>query len=206
MAHWHWRNWKRCPIRPSAYPAAVRAGEQRLGARRGGRWMSFTVMRRNAWYCWWTKSCTTKDDDYPITYRVLTIPGGAGFRPSTVCLEMGRFEPMFNPEIWPETRSFLFYLRWIFALHVDFGCDVFLQPRLPAPLLNLDENIGSLSLIGGKTKLLTWSCEGFNMCIFWDFIQKTVVVYKSPTSKIHIHAYPILPYRKDFFYCITQYP
>ena len=31
-------------------------------------------------YCWWTKSCTTKDDDY----RVLTIPGGAGFLPSTV--------------------------------------------------------------------------------------------------------------------------
>ena len=22
-------------------------------------------------YCWWTKSCTTKDDDYPIIYRVL---------------------------------------------------------------------------------------------------------------------------------------
>ena len=35
-------------------------------------------------YCWWTKSCTTKDDDYPIIYRVLTIPGGAGFCPSTV--------------------------------------------------------------------------------------------------------------------------
>ena len=35
-------------------------------------------------YCWWLKSCTTKDDDYPITYRVLTIPGGAGFQPSTV--------------------------------------------------------------------------------------------------------------------------
>ena len=37
-------------------------------------------------YCWWTKSCTTKGDDYPIIYRVLTIPGGAGFRPSTVFL------------------------------------------------------------------------------------------------------------------------
>ena len=37
-------------------------------------------------YCWWQKSWTTKDD-YPIIYRVLTIPGGAGFRPSTVsCL------------------------------------------------------------------------------------------------------------------------
>ena len=37
-------------------------------------------------YGWWTKSCTTKDDEYPIIYRVLTIPGGAGFCPSTVCL------------------------------------------------------------------------------------------------------------------------
>ena len=35
-------------------------------------------------YCWWKKSCTTNDDDYPIVYRVLTIPGGAGFCPSTV--------------------------------------------------------------------------------------------------------------------------
>ena len=35
-------------------------------------------------YGWWKKSCTTKDDDYPIIYRVLYIPGGAGFCPSTV--------------------------------------------------------------------------------------------------------------------------
>ena len=34
-------------------------------------------------YCWWLKSCTTKDDDYLIIYRVLTIPGGClGFLPS----------------------------------------------------------------------------------------------------------------------------
>ena len=38
------------------------------------------------WNCWWTKSCTTKDDDYPIIFRVLTIPGGAGFLPSTELL------------------------------------------------------------------------------------------------------------------------
>ena len=25
------------------------------------------------------------DDDYPMIYRVSTIPGGAGFHPSTVC-------------------------------------------------------------------------------------------------------------------------
>ena len=39
-------------------------------------------------YCWWTKSCTTKDDDYPMIYRVLTIPGGAGFLPSTVWVDI----------------------------------------------------------------------------------------------------------------------
>ena len=37
-------------------------------------------------YCWWLKSCTTKDDDYPIIYRVSYISGGAGFQPSTVSL------------------------------------------------------------------------------------------------------------------------
>ena len=42
------------------------------------------IPSRKLTYCWWTKSCTTKDDEYPIIYRVLTIPGGAGFCPSTV--------------------------------------------------------------------------------------------------------------------------
>ena len=40
------------------------------------------------WYCWWTKSCTTKDDDYPIIYRVLIISGGAWCLPSTVLFEI----------------------------------------------------------------------------------------------------------------------
>ena len=48
--------------------------------------MSLEIGRlRHMTYCWWTKSCTTKDDDYPIIYRVLTIPGGAGCCPSTEC-------------------------------------------------------------------------------------------------------------------------
>ena len=52
-------------------------------------------------YCWWTKSCTTKDDDYPIIYRVLTIPGGAGFRPPTVWKRHGRD---FVEDRWFEER------------------------------------------------------------------------------------------------------
>ena len=35
-------------------------------------------------YCWWKKSCTSWYGKYPITCRVLTISGGAGFLPSTV--------------------------------------------------------------------------------------------------------------------------
>ena len=33
------------------------------------KWVPLVTSR----YCWWTKSCTTKDDDYPIIYRALTI-------------------------------------------------------------------------------------------------------------------------------------
>ena len=35
-------------------------------------------------YGWWTKSCTSSYSKYPIIYRVLYIPGGAGLLPSTV--------------------------------------------------------------------------------------------------------------------------
>ena len=56
------------------------------------------------WYCWWTKSCTTKDDDYPIIYRVLTIPGGAGFRPSTVFM-------MFDGHMGHVGKNDIFWLR-----------------------------------------------------------------------------------------------
>ena len=55
-------------------------------------------------YCWWTKSFTTKDDEYAIIYRVSTIPGGAGFLPSTVCYFFASF--FCCAWIWP---SDLFY-------------------------------------------------------------------------------------------------
>ena len=63
-------------------------------------------------YCWWTKSCTTKDDDYPIIYRVLTIPGGAGFRPSTVFHQ----PRVFFPEIRRFHLYFFFTTIWVFKL------------------------------------------------------------------------------------------
>ena len=36
------------------------------------------------YYCWWKKSCTSWYGEYPIIYRVLCIPSGAGFLPSRV--------------------------------------------------------------------------------------------------------------------------
>ena len=36
------------------------------------------------YYCWWKKSCTSWYAVYPTIYKVLYIPGGAGFQPSTV--------------------------------------------------------------------------------------------------------------------------
>jgi len=72
-------------------------GSQRATALQLFRAMQSADMKPDSWprwwtvphstYCWWTKSCTTKDDDYPIIYRVLYIPGGAGFLPSTVAHE-----------------------------------------------------------------------------------------------------------------------
>ena len=58
----------------------------------GGQWKLDVLFCQNAWgkclrdfpgkkngaYCWCTKSCTTKDDDYPIIYRILTIPFWVG--------------------------------------------------------------------------------------------------------------------------------
>ena len=38
------------------------------------------------YYCWWKKSCTSWQVDYRIIYKVLYIPGGAAFLPSTVAL------------------------------------------------------------------------------------------------------------------------
>ena len=56
--------------------------------------------RQVPWYCWCTKSCTTKDDDYLTIHRVLTIPGGAGFRPWTVV-------PPLRSIKWVKTPPFL---------------------------------------------------------------------------------------------------
>ena len=46
------------------------------------------VKSKLVWYCWWKKSRTSRYGKYPIIFRILYIPGGAGFVPSTVWILM----------------------------------------------------------------------------------------------------------------------
>ena len=54
-------------------------------------------VQKHRWCCWWKKSCTTKDDDYPIIYRVLYIPGGLKCRVSLTDV------PVLTTRIGPES-------------------------------------------------------------------------------------------------------
>ena len=71
-------------------------------------------------YCWWRKSCTTKDDDYPIIFRVSYIPGGARFQPSTV----GNWMVGLRSFFWGENSIF----RGVRT--VSFREDTFEKPQL----------------------------------------------------------------------------
>ena len=59
-------------------------------------------------YCWWRKSCNSWYGKYPIIFRVLYIPGGAGFLPSTASL------PSFNRKSWRQGNQQK--ILWIGAL------------------------------------------------------------------------------------------
>ena len=66
--------------------------------------------RREHTYCWWKKSCTSWYGKYPTIYRVLYIPSGVGFLPSTVCihLHLHRYTfPIVVYKVWT-----LDYLMW----------------------------------------------------------------------------------------------
>ena len=68
-------------------------GAARVGV--GDSWIFHRERTKKWWcgpqkwsYCWWLKSCTSWFGRYPIVYRVLYIPGGAGFCPSTVLISI----------------------------------------------------------------------------------------------------------------------
>ena len=85
-------------------------------------------------YCWWTKSCTSWYGEYPIVYRVLYIPGGAGFRPSTVSQKKTWIH---RDENWQLT-FFLFATRFT---HSRRNVGLELRLDLPYRLVFLKENI-----------------------------------------------------------------
>ena len=81
-------------------------------------------------YCWWTKSCTTKDDDSPIIYKVLTIPGGAGFLPSTVLYMIFWSNQQLPWFTWLQRKKLRSYHIptlgrpiWLLVLGDKIGCD-----------------------------------------------------------------------------------
>ena len=68
------------------------------------------LLRIPNYYGWWKKSCTSWYGKYLMIYRVLYIPGGAGFLPSTVLLG----------QIWFGTRLGQIDLHQL-AIHILFG-------------------------------------------------------------------------------------
>ena len=72
-------------------------------------------------YCWWKKSCTSWYGEYPIIYRLLKIPSGAGFFPSTAGFSiwddllkmMSKYHPL-RPKR-KRTTSWWFQLSSIFT-------------------------------------------------------------------------------------------
>ena len=65
-------------------------------------------------YCWWTKSCTSWYDTYPIIYRVLYIPGGAGFLPQPyVSFREGTWNSCRTLLGFPDQGAFHGTYRWM---------------------------------------------------------------------------------------------
>ena len=62
-------------------------------------------------YCWWFRNpaFTSWDGKFPIIYRVLYIPGGAGFLPSTVVIH----QPISSCHLWFVKLSLTFTRSWI---------------------------------------------------------------------------------------------
>ena len=118
-----------------------------------------------------TKSCTTKDDDYPIVYRVLTIPGGClGFCPSKV--------------------SLLSFLPGFWVSDISHDSDSFAMP-LKTGLEKVKDRIESLAGRKKSPPFLDWRCifvkwleklpashvSFFGMLMFFFVVVVVVVVF-----------------------------
>ena len=133
-----------------------------------------TTLRRwhpPQWYCWWKKSCTTKDDDYPIIYRVLTIPGGAGFLPSTLCLDCLISHDFFRSR----------FLNWS-TFHRDFlgggnsNMFYFHPGPLPGELIQFDEHICQTGWFNHQLVCNKATLQGINI----SHLGKRKIIFKMP--------------------------
>ena len=108
-----------------------------------------TAMRRNwwvlCWYCWWTKSCTTKDDDYPIIYKVWTIPGD--------CLGF------LNHQQYGQELKFWIHLEGKLFIPLWWGC-LQLRASVRAGASNFSKRIAAINL-----PMLVFVCV-FCVCFF----------------------------------------
>ena len=57
------------------------------------------------YYCWWKKSCSSWSVAYPTIFKVLHIPGGAGFLPSTVPPQSILIEELVSQVITPNGQT-----------------------------------------------------------------------------------------------------
>ena len=106
-------------------PTADGAAQNLLRGRKA-LWKTTTLgaldLKINKWYCWWKKSYTTWCGEYPIVYKVLYIPGDAGFLPSTVgkmVVPLGWYPEYSTP--YPPQKSryslVVFTGMWLLAIH-----------------------------------------------------------------------------------------
>ena len=104
---------------------------------------------------WWTKSCTTKDDDIPIIYRFLTIPGGAGFRPSTVLFRWIKCQF----EIW-RGKNLAKHWLWIWLLRP------MLKPHVAVATLN-GSKLEKVHKFNHKSEIFDRDLEYLTRPCFW---------------------------------------
>ena len=119
-----------------------------------------TAMRRNwwvlCWYCWWTKSCTTKDDDYPIIYKVWTIPGD--------CLGF------LNHQQYGQELKFWIHLEGKLFIPLWWGC-LQLRASVRAGASNFSKRIAAINL-----PMLVFVCV-FCVCFFLNMWKVLAVFF-----------------------------
>ena len=79
-------------------------------------------LKRKGWYCWWFRNPANqlRLEVYPIIYRVLYIPGGAAFLPSTVVPKLqsaANDSKLKNLKVEQKANCLVFEGPWFFLRH-----------------------------------------------------------------------------------------